>query len=708
MLAKATPATHRALLTSTPVLTEAAQDVPRYWLDQMGVSPAHYLRKILKVSVADREGIVTVQLTGPEPKDTADVLNKIIAAYKTQLHDGLEAQDSAQPVAAATQAAESPEQVGRGSKENLPSEQTIAQQLHKLSSELAAARMRKHRLAQLLEQARAEPLTVTNLLPLLAAADPGAERRQWLDVRELEAQDQAIQHSLAAYGDRLGTHHRIIESLKRQAATVKAEIEARQKQAAEQMLAHLNQLEVEASARAADLTDALARWQLRAVMMRAVVMPVAEIEPAMPATKPSSPRPVRVMAISGAGGLLLGALLALAMDLLFSGTSADPIGHDLLCSSDDVDFQDDGMPLYGTVPRISAVDAADPINDATAMSMHQIRALLQVRAKADGSRAFAVTSPSRGDGKTSVAVGLAASLGLSGTRTLLIDCDLTGRMNRQKIARHGGPPPAVRDLDAVLREMGYVSDTALRQAQQMAGPLGIAGVLEGALVAHCVVDTGVPNLSILPAAAIEQQHVGQLSGKFIRSLIDQCTRDYELVPLDTGPVPGGAEPLLVASEVDGVILVATHGESRSRFAKALSYLRLVEARIVGTVFNRAETKDEPHTPEPRGRRFKGSREEIYGSGLLAMAVCGQVDTDPQVSNNEPMSRAQRSNLGTTSPPTDGDVLERGPASAEEVVAGLTSSGLDDDPTSCGAADAGESGPSFFARLSRRVRGLDPE
>ena len=92
------------------------------------------------------------------------------------------------------------------------------------------------------------------------------------------------------------------------------------------------------------------------------------------------------------------------------------------------------LPVLGALP-VLAEDLTDPANAAIAAHcVHQIRLLLDPDPTRDSGRVIVVTSPSAGDGKTSLTLAMGLSFAVSGSRTLLIDCDtvgggLTSRLN---------------------------------------------------------------------------------------------------------------------------------------------------------------------------------------------------------------------------------------------------------------------------------------
>lgn len=340
-------------------------------------------------------------------------------------------------------------------------------------------------------------------------------------------------------------------------------------------------------------------------------------------------------------------------------------------------LDDPNAPLFGAVPALDESGLSGEAGDAAALSIHEIRALMQIRAETHGARAFAITSPTRGAGKTSLTVGLASSLALSGTRTLLVDCDLAQRhapATPVAAKKPGDPAPAAspgstnatrpveqkQNLDQVMLQMGYLDDTdpevfLLSHDQSV----GMTGLLEGQPLTHCVIETSVPGLSILPALSASSQHIARMSTAFVRRLIDDARQDYDMIIFDTGPVPGSVEALVVTSEADAVILVVSRGEFRDRFEKAVAYLRVVGAPLIGTVFNRARNDDlTVEAPIDAGRKRPAAplrpAQRIAGSGLLAAAVHVQSHQEIHPANR-PKTRAEteqrRRAPGVTEPET---------------------------------------------------------
>lgn len=203
---------------------------------------------------------------------------------------------------------------------------------------------------------------------------------------------------------------------------------------------------------------------------------------------------------------------------------------------------------------------------ATLLSPHsfeadQYRVLRQFLDQARTTRplkVLAVTSPAPGDGKTTTAVNLAATLGQSpDLRVLLVDVDL----RRSLVARTLGLDPT---------GPGLVTGVADEDAD-------LGSVVQSTPYYFDVLTAGPP-----PANAyqvLESPRVGQL--------LDQARRAYDYVVLDTPPVLLVPECRLMEQWVDGfLVVVAANRTPRKLLAETLNALE--PDKVLGIVFNRDE------------------------------------------------------------------------------------------------------------------------
>jgi capsular exopolysaccharide synthesis family protein len=170
-------------------------------------------------------------------------------------------------------------------------------------------------------------------------------------------------------------------------------------------------------------------------------------------------------------------------------------------------------------------------------------------------RSLLVTSAAPGDGKTTTAAHLAAAHAEQGKRTLLIDGDL----RRPSVHRNFNLASAVGLSNVLLGEMSW-RDVLIRVE-------------------------AIPGLDILPAGP-PSRRASDLIGRGLAELLEDASKEYDLVMLDAPPLLGFAEPLQMATAVDGVIVVARAGQtSRKAVASVLATLNRLRAKVVGVVLN---------------------------------------------------------------------------------------------------------------------------
>ncbi len=170
-------------------------------------------------------------------------------------------------------------------------------------------------------------------------------------------------------------------------------------------------------------------------------------------------------------------------------------------------------------------------------------------------RSLLITSAAPGDGKTTTAANLAAAHAEQGKRTLLIDGDL----RRPSVHRNFNLPSVVGLSNALLGEISW------REA--------------------LVQTAALPHLYILPAGP-PSRRASDLVGRGLAELLEEAASEYDLVILDAPPLLGFAEPLQMATAVDGVLVVARAGRtSRKAVASVLATLTRLRAKVVGLVLN---------------------------------------------------------------------------------------------------------------------------
>ncbi|MBL8148204.1 MAG: CpsD/CapB family tyrosine-protein kinase, partial [Anaerolineae bacterium] len=143
--------------------------------------------------------------------------------------------------------------------------------------------------------------------------------------------------------------------------------------------------------------------------------------------------------------------------------------------------------------------------------------------------ALLVTSPAQSEDKSTVIANLAVAFAQAGNKTILIDADLRR--------------PAQQGIWGVSSERGLTSM-----------------ILEdGALAAPPLVETGVPNLSLLPTGQLPPIPADVLSSQRMAEVIGVLKARAAYLLFDAPPVLAATDAALLGAKLDGVLLAVKTG-----------------------------------------------------------------------------------------------------------------------------------------------------
>jgi len=96
----------------------------------------------------------------------------------------------------------------------------------------------------------------------------------------------------------------------------------------------------------------------------------------------------------------------------------------------------------------------------------------------------------------------------------------------------------------------------------------------------------VPNLSILPSGPIPPNPFELLVSTRMATLIKELESQADIVLVATSPLLSFADSLILASRVDGVVILLRSGTAtRDMVRDTVESLRSLNARIIGTIFD---------------------------------------------------------------------------------------------------------------------------
>jgi capsular exopolysaccharide synthesis family protein len=197
-----------------------------------------------------------------------------------------------------------------------------------------------------------------------------------------------------------------------------------------------------------------------------------------------------------------------------------------------------------------------------------IRTSLTFALPAGDAQILLVTSPATGEGKSSTSINLAISYCLAKKRVALVDADM-----RRPRVHQVFPAPVDRSevgLSAVLRGQATLDEAI--QARVADGP---------------------EELSVLTCGEIPSNPAELLDGAAWRRVLAELRERFDVVIIDSPPLLPVSDPLIAATQVDGVILVARCGATtRSVLQRAVGMLRQTDTNVLGIVLNQVDPRAE--------------------------------------------------------------------------------------------------------------------
>jgi non-specific protein-tyrosine kinase len=368
------------------------------------------------------------------------------------------------------------------------------------------------------------------------------EYRRSSDVEDLGQASQAIQEQVTALQRQVdGYERQIAEAPPLQREVVRSTVQSERDGLIAQIVG---------------LKQTLDRIQLNNSLNRGGAQVVAQ---AQVPTTPFEPRPVKNGTSGAIVGLILGVVLAFVLDLL----------DDSVKTKEDVERITNrvGLHVVATVPSVRGwrdrketrlIMQEDP-SSTTAEAYRTLRTSMQFMGLDRPLKLVQVTSPQAGEGKTTTLSNLAVVWARAGQRVVMVDCDLR--------------KPRLHEFFDLSSEVGLTSvllgETPLSQAVKKVA--------------------GEENLYVLPSGPEPPDPAEVLAGMRLIEVITALQGMADVVLIDSAPVLPVADAAILASRVDGTLLVLSSGASnRKQVHRTLELLGQVGAPLIGVVLNRAK------------------------------------------------------------------------------------------------------------------------
>ena len=268
------------------------------------------------------------------------------------------------------------------------------------------------------------------------------------------------------------------------------------------------------------------------------------IEEAEEPDRPSSPLVVLNIFLSVVLGLLAGTGLAFFVEYLdVSIKTVDEVEKYL------------GMPVLAVIPQQSRPLTEAGQSSGQGEAYRALRTSLALLARESKQKVFAVISGGVGEGKSTTLFNLAYVCAEQGSRVLIIDSDLRRPVQHKMVG--------------------------------MANKTGVVNVLTGDMKPEdAVQETGVPNLWIMTSGRLRRGSLGIMNNMRLRAMLDVLKDRFDFILLDSPPILGVTDAAILASEVDGVLLVVQY----RKYPKIISLRakRMIEnagGHLMGSVLN---------------------------------------------------------------------------------------------------------------------------
>lgn len=307
--------------------------------------------------------------------------------------------------------------------------------------------------------------------------------------------------------------------------------------------------------------------------------------PARDAVKPSRPNFLTYLG----GGFVLAAVVAVGLAFLREFTDQalrtpiDVARHGHLSVLACIPLLDDDQVDIDEMENATRQAPQSIIAEA----FRQVRAHLTFSGPLESQRTLLVTSPRPDDGKTSVAINLAVTFAQANERTLLVDCNFRR--------------PAIRRAFAHLHSEG----------------------LSNVLVGHeqfetAVCRTELPNLDVLTSGPMPPNPAELLGSRQMRALLEAAAAKYDRVVLDGPPCLLISDALVVATQVDAVVLVARAvNGTKGTLRRAREQLQRIHARVIGAVLNGVQARPGGYFRQQYREFYEYMDEEVVMHSLPA-------------------------------------------------------------------------------------------
>jgi receptor protein-tyrosine kinase len=280
----------------------------------------------------------------------------------------------------------------------------------------------------------------------------------------------------------------------------------------------------------------------------------AVIAPATPPTAPVGPSTTRNLILGAFVGLVLGVGAVLLIEHL----------DDSVTTKEDIERTVPTLTVVGVIPQVPGwrnrsqtrlVAHTEPTSPA-AEAYRALRTSIQFLGIDRSLRVLQVTSPIASEGKSTTLANLAVTFAEAGLRVVVVCCDLRR--------------PRINEFFHLPNEVGFTS--------VLLGEVPLSSAVQAV--------PDMPKLKVLSSGRLPPNPSELLSSQRTADIFTQLETQCDLVLVDCPPVLPVTDAAVLATKVDGTLIVASAGSTTYKdLATSVERLRQVDAPLVGIVLN---------------------------------------------------------------------------------------------------------------------------
>ena len=169
-----------------------------------------------------------------------------------------------------------------------------------------------------------------------------------------------------------------------------------------------------------------------------------------------------------------------------------------------------------------------------------------------------ITSPNPSEGKTTTAINTAIALAQTNAKVVIIDCDMRN--------------PRVHKVFEEENEMGL--------SNFLSGNAPLDAVM---------LKSEIPNFYYIQAGPIPPNPSELLGSNLFKEMLNTLGQTFDHIIIDSPPILGFADSVILSKCVDGVVLVVLAGKTpKETLSHAKELLHQVNAKVLGVVINRVD------------------------------------------------------------------------------------------------------------------------